>query len=372
MLRTKFCVAAVLTAAINWQVAAQTFQNGRAPLVVGQTQDVRLEIALAYAQPGNRTAVAQGLPSATTIKLRLDHVSGPNVPPGAIVVIRDAGNNEVARYAGEKLAEERRIWTPLIKGTAAQVEMAGQPQAGAEFRVLIGAVASNVPPLKPTLNIVRDFDLENIEYIRANQPEIFVASRPVAKISFVISEGPAVCTGFMVSDDRMLTNHHCINTDEICKSADVIFGFNKSDSPLGDEMQKCLRLVDKDEDLDAALIEVAGSPGKRWGSLAFSDAIPTLNEAAVVVQHPAGFPKFVSRIDCVVSTMPADGVKVGKESDFGHSCDTMDGSSGSPVLRRADLKVMGLHHWGFVDHGGKWSAENRAVQIRFIKERFGL
>ncbi len=319
MLRTKFCVAAVLTAAINWQVAAQTFQNGRAPLVVGQTQDVRLEIALAYAQPGNRTAVAQGLPSATTIKLRLDHVSGPNVPPGAIVVIRDAGNNEVARYAGEKLAEERRIWTPLIKGTAAQVEMAGQPQAGAEFRVLIGAVASNVPPLKPTLNIVRDFDLENIEYIRANQPEIFVASRPVAKISFVISEGP-----------------------------------------------------DKDEDLDAALIEVAGSPGKRWGSLAFSDAIPTLNEAAVVVQHPAGFPKFVSRIDCVVSTMPADGVKVGKESDFGHSCDTMDGSSGSPVLRRADLKVMGLHHWGFVDHGGKWSAENRAVQIRFIKERFGL
>ncbi|WP_439366018.1 trypsin-like serine peptidase [Bradyrhizobium sp. DASA03005] len=372
MLRTIFCVAAVLTASLNRQVAAQTFQNGRAPLVVGQTQDVRLEIALADAQPANRTAVVQGLPSATTIKLRLDHISGANVPLGAIVVIRDASNNEVARYAGAELVKERRIWTPLIKGTSAQVEVAGQPQAGAEFRVLIGAVASNVPPLKPTLNIVRDFDLENIEYIRVNQPEMFVASRPVAKISFVSSEGPAACTGFMVTDDWMLTNHHCINTDEICKSADVIFGFNKSDSPLGDEMQKCLRLVDNDEDLDAALIEVAGSPGKRWGFLSFSDSIPTLNEAAVVVQHPAGFPKFVSRIDCVVSTMPADGVKIGKESDFGHSCDTMDGSSGSPVLRRADLKVMGLHHWGFVDQVEKWSAENRAVQIRFIRERFGL
>jgi hypothetical protein len=50
----------------------------------------------------------------------------------------------------------------------------------------------------------------------------------------------------------------------------------------------------------------------------------------------------------------------------------MDGSSGSPVLRRADLKVIGLHHWGYVDHVEKRSAENRAVQIRLIKERFGL
>src|SRR4051812_30152107 len=119
MLRAMVCVAAVLT--INWQVAAQTSQSGRAPLIVGRTQDVRLEIVLTDAQPGNRTAVAQGLPSATTIKVRLDHVGGPNVPAGAIIVIRDAGNNEVVRYAGEKLAEERQIWTPLIKGTAAQV-----------------------------------------------------------------------------------------------------------------------------------------------------------------------------------------------------------------------------------------------------------
>lgn len=366
------CVAAVLMAMLGCQVAAQTGEEGRAPLIDGQLQDVKRELSSLDSAPDGRITVIQGRATARTIKLRLEHIPGSNAPSGVAVVVRDAGNNEVARYTAEKLAEERYVWTPEIRGRSALVEVTGSTPAGAEFRVLIAAVASHVPPSKPTLNIVRDFDLENIEYIRANQPEIFVASRPVAKISFVSSEGPAACTGFMVSDDRMLTNHHCINTDEICKSADVIFGFNKSDSPLGDEMQRCLRLVDKDEDLDAALIEVAGSPGKRWGSLAFSDAIPTLNEAAVVVQHPAGFPKFVSRIDCVVSTMPADGVKVGKESDFGHSCDTMDGSSGSPVLRRADLKVMGLHHWGFVDHVEKWSAENRAVQIRFIKERFGL
>lgn len=367
--RTGF-VAAILTAMLHCQTAAQPFDEGRAPLIDGQLQDVKRELSSSDASPDGRVAVIRGRATARTIKLRLENVGGSS--SGIAVIVRDAGNTEVARYSAEKLAEERFMWTPEIRGNSALVEVLGSTPAGAEFRVLIAAVASHVPPSKPTLNIVRDFDLESIEYIRANQPEIFAASRPVAKISFVSSEGPAACTGFMVSDDRMLTNHHCIYTDAICKSADVIFGFNKSDSPLGDEMQKCLRLVDKDEDLDAALIEVAGSPGKRWGSLAFSDGTPILNEPAVVVQHPAGFPKFVSRIDCVVSTMPADGVKVGKERDFGHSCDTMDGSSGSPVLRRADLKVMGLHHWGFVDHGEKWSAENRAVQIRFVKERFGL
>ena len=73
-----------------------------------------------------------------------------------------------------------------------------------------------------------------------------------------------------------------------------------------------------------------------------------------------------------MSTMPADGVIEGKGSDFGHTCDTMEGSSGSPVLRRADLKVVGLHHWGFVSNDQKWSAENRAVQMRLIKKRFSL
>lgn len=370
MSRRVSCAVAVLAATLSCQAAAQTWQQGRAPLIDGQVQEVRYEISSSDGQPGTKVAVVSGLSTARAIKFRLDYVPGSSVASGVAVLVRDAGNNEVARYPAEKLAEERSIWTPLIRGSTAQVEVTGQAPAGAELRVLINTVASHVPPAKPTLNIVRDFDLEDIEYIRINQPEIFEASRPVAKISFVSSKGPAVCTGFMVSDNRMLTNHHCINTDEICKSADVIFGFNKSRDLLGEEMQRCLRLIDKDEKLDAALIEIAGSPGIRWGSLAFSDSDPTVHEPAVVVQHPAGFHKFVSRIDCVVSTMPADGVIPG--SDFGHSCDTMEGSSGSPVLRRADLKVVGLHHWGFVDNDPKWGAENRAVQISLIKKRFGL
>jgi Trypsin-like peptidase domain len=376
------CVAVVLTAMLGCRVAAQTLEEGRAPLIDGQVQDVKKELSSLEGPPEGRIAVVHGLPTARTIKLRLEHVAGSNVASGVAVLVRDAGNNEVARYPAEKLAEERFVWTPEIRGASAQIEVTGSTPAGAEFRVLIAAVASHVPPSRPTLNIVGEFDLEDIEKVRVDQPEIFNAGRSVAKISFVSALGPAACTGFMVSDNRMLTNHHCINTDEICKSADVIFGFDNSSDPLGDEVQKCVKLVDKDECLDAALIEVSGSPGTRWGFLAFGEATPTVPEPTVVIQHPAGFHKFVSRKDCVVATMPADGVKAEicvattpadkVKPDFGHTCDTEDGSSGSPVLRRADLKVIGLHHWGFVTDDKDWGAQNRAVQISLVKKRFGL
>ena len=135
------CAAAALTATLSWQVAAQTFQDGRAPLIDGQVQELRLEVSSLDGSPGNRTAVVPGLPTARIIKLRLEHVRGSNVPPGIVVVVWDANNNEVVRYSGEKLAEERLVWTPLVRGATARVEVTGQAQAGAEFRVLITAVA---------------------------------------------------------------------------------------------------------------------------------------------------------------------------------------------------------------------------------------
>lgn len=370
VLRAFCCLLAIAAmTALYGQAAAQPAQEGRSPVIVGNVEQTGHKVSLS-GKNGSASVIVSGVPTAASIKLRLEHVDGSVAPPGVAVVVRDSNRREVARYAGERLAEERWLWSPLIKGAAATVEVTG-PSSPADFRIVVAAVASSVPPAKPTLNIVRAFDLEDIEYIRLNKPEIFAASRAVAKISFVTSKGSAACTGFLVGENQLLTNYHCISTQQLCKSADVIFGFDKPDMTLGQEMQKCLRLIDKDEGLDAALLEVAGSPGQRWGMLKFSEGgAPVVPEAAVVVQHPAGFQKFVSRIDCVVATMPADGVNKG--ADFGHSCDTMEGSSGSPVLRRGDLKVIGLHHWGFVTDDAKWKAENRAVQISRIKTRFGL
>ena len=88
------CVAIVLTAMLGCQVSAQTFQEGRAPLIDGQVQDVKKELSSLEGPPGGRIAVIYGLPTARTIKLRLEHVAGSSVASGVAVLVRDAGSNE--------------------------------------------------------------------------------------------------------------------------------------------------------------------------------------------------------------------------------------------------------------------------------------
>ena len=44
--------AAALAATLSWQVAAQTLQEGRAPLLDGQVQELRREVSLLDGAPG--------------------------------------------------------------------------------------------------------------------------------------------------------------------------------------------------------------------------------------------------------------------------------------------------------------------------------
>ena len=51
--------------------------------------------------------------------------------------------------------------------------------------------------------------------------------------------------------------------------------------------------------------------------------------------------------DCKLSGVNRIGAKTGDASDFGHLCDTLGGSSGSPVMDWQSGFVV-LHHFGFV------------------------
>jgi len=246
------------------------------------------------------------------------------------------------------------VWTGIIEGDLAEIEVTG---ASPRDRLSIDcAYQHNLPRV---LSVTDPNDI-HLLYEFDNDPALIAAARAVAKIGFMTEKGPASCTGFLVSASLLVTNNHCINSTQRCDTAIVIFGYEQArDGTISAaEQADCLQFISVDANkFDVAVLRVSGAPGQRWGTLTFSTRAIG-QEQVLVVEHPGGEPKSVSKKDCVVKTpAPIQAGRAGAE--FGHLCDVMDGSSGSPILDH-DYRVVGVHHLGF-EKRGRWAAENRAV-----------
>jgi V8-like Glu-specific endopeptidase len=119
-------------------------------------------------------------------------------------------------------------------------------------------------------------------------------------------------------------------------------------------------------ELDFALLNLHGNAATKWGKLALEHTDPIIDRPLFIVQHPGGQPKMISKTNCTAKAVPVSGRA--SETDFTHTCDTVGGSSGSPVFNEAG-QVIGLHHYGF-GTGGEWN-ENRAVRMNRILDYLG-
>lgn len=194
-------------------------------------------------------------------------------------------------------------------------------------------------------------------------PDVKRWGRPVARLRFMVSGGgQALCTGFLVSEDLLITNEHCIKNESELLSAVAEFGYDTYGSLPDRFRAKALELTDAG--LDYSVIRLASSPVNKYGKLSVDLKEPLPESLAlVVIEHPAGEPKQVSLTDCQVSGSRRQGV-AGKPTDFGHLCDTLGGSSGSPVLDLSTGSVVGLHHLGFNENSP--DPVNQAVYLESI------
>ena len=276
------------------------------------------------------------------------------------VVILDSRDVVRFDYSKADFAARRDFWSGLIDGDTMTVEVrAAAPPDGLAFKLREYVFQA---PSATLLSVSGNNDLTHVIRLGNTSPE-YRAARAVAKLTFVTADGPAACTGFMVSDSLLLTNEHCVKSQEECDTTVVLFGYEQDGggTPRTAERTTCRKWIKSSFDLDVSVLQLEGNPGARWGRLDLLGRDLVANEPLLIVQHPAGQPKQFSRADCTVSTVDAPGRA--EHTDFGHKCDTMGGSSGSPVLD-ASLKVVGLHHYGFATD--RWSAENRAVRIKLI------
>ena len=171
------------------------------------------------------------------------------------------------------------------------------------------------------------------------------AGRAVARLRFMTPVGEATCTGFLVRIDVLMTNEHCINTDAKLDSLVAEFGYDTPGSPI--DKFRGEAMLDVSVPFDYSLIKLRGTPGKKWGVLELSNMVANAGRDLVIVEHPLGGYKQVSLEHCRIAAVNLRGAG-NESSDFSHECDTLSGSSGSPVIDLELRKVVGLHHFGFV------------------------
>ena len=170
------------------------------------------------------------------------------------------------------------------------------------------------------------------------------------------AETALFCSGSNIAGtNAILTNQHCMESQSSCDNAEFVFDVYRtqcgvSGSPLSewqsfrcDEVIASEPLGDCDAapgSLDFALTTVIGDPASTYGSTEVDPTPVTSGEDIYIVQHPAGRPHEIT------VGGGADVVVEGTVLRYYNTLDTEGGSSGSPIFRESDDKLIGLHHCG--------------------------
>lgn len=187
-----------------------------------------------------------------------------------------------------------------------------------------------------------------------SNPTEFERSRPVARL---LMNGSGLCTGWRVgSDNRMFTNNHCVESASELANTEVWFNYQHT-SCDGNTLESVVKVTGKDllktdYTLDYTLFTINDfAKAAPFGYFGLDVRDATQGERIYIPQHGSGNPKELSIESdrdanglCSVNNANANGRGTG--TDLGYYCDTIGGSSGSPVLAAATNNVIALHHLG--------------------------
>ena len=150
-------------------------------------------------------------------------------------------------------------------------------------------------------------------------------------------------TGFMVSENILLTNYHVLNSKSVCENAILTFNFQMNESGKIQASQTFqlnpnrLFVSSPETELDFAFVWVDAAPGKEFGfiKLMRHAFVVKENDYANIIQHPAGKVKAIA--------LQSNQISAQNEKVVHYSTDTLAGSSGAVVMNN-EWKAFALHH----------------------------
>jgi hypothetical protein len=154
------------------------------------------------------------------------------------------------------------------------------------------------------------------------------------------TRGLVTCTGAILPGGWVLTNHHCIPSDSANKllAASILTGYLVQGDSSAKRYTLSVAPQDWQDVLDYSLVRMqeipTDIPPLRLEDVAVDPGAPLL-----VIHHPLGRPKVMTRFRCFALRDQADG------PILRHRCDTQPGSSGSILFDR-DMRPVALHHSG--------------------------
>lgn len=200
------------------------------------------------------------------------------------------------------------------------------PAAGSQLEALIGAIST----------------LRDITFLEHG----LQASKSVARIVWADdSRG----TGFLTSDNLLVTSHHVIPSETVASSARVEFNVQKTlqqlDAPIDSyELDPISGFKTSPKEVDGGddwtAVRVKGNPNDKWGFIPLNEVEPEEKDEVIIIQHPGGGPKQIALSHNRV--VFADKLQ---KRRLQYLTDTLAGSSGSPVFN-VKWQVVAVHHEG--------------------------
>lgn len=194
------------------------------------------------------------------------------------------------------------------------------------------------------------------------------AARAVVLVEVQPADGslPWLGTGFLVARDLIMTNHHVIKTPEQARAA--VFTFNYQLDPDGKPCPISIAhpeidgLFHADPALDFTVVQIEAAD-LSIPPLKLSSKVPMLADAVTLIGHPSGHLKQISLRNNAVQYVDGQVIQ--------YTASTEPGSSGSPLLDRGAIEVVGIHHSGgdLVDPGsGLRCFRNAGTTMRAVLE----
>ena len=180
--------------------------------------------------------------------------------------------------------------------------------------------------------------------------------RGVGMLRIVHDAGENPCTAFLVDEKHLLTNHHCIpgvlkdpriGATEL-RSLTWIAGF--LEPGRAEEARRFTvnpEPVETSADLDYTILEVIGVPTDLFPPLPLAATTAAEGMPYWIIGHPMGKSQHISREGCKAARPPLGPSPDHQSGErLRHTCDTLGGNSGSPIIDSSGRQVIGLHNSG--------------------------